>query len=165
MNRIRRITAAAVVTALLGFMGAGITAVPAVASCSGLFCAGFDPISQACSATSTQSSSDSLVVLQNRYSQGCNANWARVELTQLGYNNGYRFNEWIMTTDSLGDESMCYPGYNSNKGYLVENCTGATVHATGFWHTDMVDGTNRTLAFVDVFDSNNNFIEQLEADQ
>lgn len=165
MNRIHRITASAVVTALLGFMGAGVSALPVAAACSGLFCAGFDPIDQVCSATSTTSSSDSLVLLQNRYSLGCNANWARVELTQQGYSNGYRFIEWIMTTDSLGDESMCYPGYNSNKGYLVENCTGATVHATGFWHTDMVDGTNKTLAFVNVFDSNGNFIEGLEADQ
>lgn len=165
MTRIHRIAASAVVTALLGFMGAGVSAAPAVAACSGYSCHGLDPIAQGCSATSTTGNSGSLVAVQNRYSQGCNANWARAELTQQGYNNGDQFIVWIDTTDSHGNwEFMCYPG-PSNTGQLVEACSGAKIHATGWWYTDMVDGTNVTHACVDLYDSGGNFIEERCADQ
>ena len=59
---------------------------------------------------------------------------------------------------------MCYPG-PSNTGQLIEDCSGAMLHATGFWYTDMVDGTNVTGAAVNVYDTHGNFIDQLQANQ
>lgn len=166
MNRIGRIAATAVFTALLSFVGAGLSAEPAVAACSGSTCTGFDPIAQGCTATSTMSNSDSLVKLDNRYSLGCNANWARAELTQLAYNNGDKFIVMIWTVFPDGSsENMCYPGGPSNMGQTLEPCSGATLHAQGWWHTDMVNGTYKTYAVVTVYDSHGNSIDQLHADQ
>lgn len=106
-----------------------------------------------------------MVRLDNRYSWGCNANWARAELTQLAYNNGDKFIVTIWTVLPDGSsENMCYPG-PSNTGQILEACSGAKLHAEGFWYTDMVVGTYKTYAVVTVYDSHDNSIDQREADQ
>ncbi len=136
----------------------GASASPALASsCSGWSCHGHDPSIYGCSATSTGQAdvkdSDGAVVatLQNRYSSGCNANWARAWLTQTGLSRGYMFQTWITTTDSQGhSESMCFPSSLNNSGQLTESCSGYYGKDTQVTWTDMVDGTNLTTANITV---------------
>jgi len=166
VTRIRKFAASVVVTSLLGIAGTAVSVVPAqAAGCTGFSCAGHDPNVEACSVASTTTSSSSLAVVQNRFSQNCRSNWVRGELTQQGFNNGDSIIIFIQTTDSRGNfESQCYPGPN-NTGHLIENCSGATYRSTSFAFSDMVDGTNVTAAILDVFDSSGNLIQQLETDQ
>lgn len=145
----------------------------ALASCSGWGCDGLDPVAQGCSVASTVTSPASyngtaLATLQNRYSSGCNSNWARAELTTAGLNAHDSFVIDIFTTDSRFDnEYMCYPVVSSEngKGYIQETCSGATISSGGFWYSDMVDGTNNTTAHVDVYDRNGNFLTEAYASQ
>ena len=166
MNRIHRIVASALVTSLLGVAGIAMSAVTAdAAGCYGFSCAGHDPIVEGCSVSSTKGQSDSLAIVQNRFAWNCNSNWARGALTQQGLSNGDSIIIFITTTDSKGhSEFQCYPGPN-NTGQLIEACSGATYRSTTFAFTDMVDGTNVTHAFVYVYDSAGNLIDQLEVDQ
>ena len=165
MGHKRWLVASALIAVLLGFAEAGMSAAPAEAACWGYSCHGLNPSSQGCSATSTTTASSTLVVLQNRDSSGCNANWARAELTQQGSLNGDQFIVYIVTTDSRGNtEEMCYPG-PSNTGQLINGCDGFGSNSMNYQWTDMVDGTNLTYAHVQVFDSHGNFIQQLQTTQ
>jgi len=158
--------ASGVVAAVLGSVGLAAFATPAIATCNGFSCHGRDPSIQGCAATSTTESSDTLAIVQNRFSQGCKANWARGALTQTGIHNGDKIQVIIQTTDSQGNfEKMCFPGPN-NTGQLQELCfAGMFYQSTTFAFTDMVDGTNVAAAIVNIYDSSGTFIRRLEADQ
>lgn len=157
--RVTRTIGILLATLVLVLLG---TAVPAAAaSCSGYSCHGHDPSVYGCSATSTTTAnafdSDNAIVavIQNRYSSGCNANWARGWLTSTGVARGYKIYVEIDTTDSKGStESLCYPG-PSNTGNLIEDCSGWPSGGAGGSTTpvfsDMSDGTNVTRAWVHVF--------------
>ena len=166
MRRIHRFLASGLVTVSLTIAGTVASVSPAqAAGCFGFSCHGHDPNVEGCSVASTTQSSSSLAIVQNRFSSNCKSNWARGALTQTGLNNGDGIQVIIETQDSQGHfEFMCFPGPN-NTGALIENCSGALYRSTTFAFTDMVDGTNITEAFVDVFDRNGNFIQELEADQ
>lgn len=171
--RLTRLTALAsgmaLVAGALVFSASGT----ALASCTGWGCHGLDPSAQGCSATSTVTASanfngTTLATLQNRYSSGCNANWARAELTTAGLNAHDQFYIDIFTNDSHGIfEYMCYPVVSGENGAgdLDEDCSGALISASGFWFSDMVDGTNSTTADVYVYNSSGTFLTSASATQ
>jgi hypothetical protein len=143
------------------------------ASCSGYTCHGLDPASR-CTDTKDKIvladdvqdplAPEDVAVLHNKYSKGCNSNWAWAALTSAGYNDGASLVVLITTTDSRGNlESMCYPGPNST-GALNEYCYESTYRGTAGAYTDMVDGTNVTQAYVYVYASDGALIASAEAD-
>lgn len=151
----------AIAALLFGLTGVVESAGPAAAaSCSGYSCHGFDPNTKGCAVSAWKESGGSEANVMNRYSAGCNANWARGALTQQGYNDGDTMIIVVTTTDSRGNlESMCYPGL-SNTGALHEYCYNYNYRGTGWAYTDMVDGTNTATATVYVYDFNGALIEK-----
>lgn len=157
--RVARACAIVLVTLVAMLVG---TQVPAsAATCHGYTCHGHDPSTYGCSATSTVTAnafdSDNAIVavIQNRYSSGCAANWARGWLTSTGVARGYKIYVEIDTTDSQGhQEDMCYPG-PSNTGLLNEDCSswpdGGFGGSTTAVFSDMSDGTHVTRAWVFVW--------------
>ena len=144
----------------------GITVVipgPAFAACSGYSCHGLDPTAQACGVTSTAgpvyavTNGVTYATLWNRYSFGCNANWARAQLSAASVSAGYRLYAYVYTSDSRGSfEYMCWPGIPNNACALSESCAGfpnAGYGGSSVVYTDMVDGTNVTYANVIVLDT------------
>lgn len=172
MKLLTRLGMAAAVIVATAAAAIGVTASPAAAAtCWGYSCHGHDPVVYGCSATSTVSNTAydtdgvAVAVVDNRYSAGCNANWARAHLTDAGLARGYRIQAEITTTDSHGTyEDMCYPG-PSNTGALTEYCTGTYGGSTGWIYTDMVDGTNVTHAYVWVYTSSGVYRTGARADQ
>jgi Protein of unknown function (DUF2690) len=165
LKQIGAMLASALMATVIASVGLASSASPANATCNGFSCHGLDPSIQGCTATSTRESSDTLAIVQNRFSQGCKANWARGALTQTGLHNGDKIQVIIQTTDSHGNfEQMCFPG-PSNTGNLKEPCSGTLYQSTTFAFTDMVDGTNVAAAIVKIYDSGGNFIRSIEADQ
>lgn len=156
-----------------GLVVFGTVASASAATCSGWGCHGLDPSAKGCSASSTVQTSanfngTTLAILQNRYAGNCNANWARAELTTAGLNAHDTFVIDIFTTDSRGDfEYMCYPVVPSENGagLLQEDCSGGKVSGSGFWFSDMVDGTNSTTADVYVYNSSGTFLTSASASQ
>jgi len=151
--------AAAATTVILATSGT------AHASCNGYGCHGLDPEGQGCSASSTGTSqvivnNVTLATLWNRYSGGCNSNWARGQLTSTAINAGDYIYMTISTTDSRGTfEGMCYPG-PSNTGDLVEGCYDSYYNGSAVAWTDMVDGTNLTSANLYVVKANGTLVGQ-----
>ncbi len=130
------------------------------ASCTGYACHGLDPAARCTDTsdkflgavvTSDPYAPETVAELHNKYSKGCNSNWAWAVLSPEGYADGDRMVVLITTTDSRGHlESMCYPGPNST-GALNEYCYESTYQGTLGAYTDMVDGTNVTQAYVYVY--------------
>jgi hypothetical protein len=160
--------------ALLLPLGMTAAATPAfAAACSGYTCHGIDPTGR-CTSTSNLSRVVSVddpldprtvAVLYNKYSKGCNANWAWAVLTPAGYDDGDSMIVVVTTTDSHGtSESMCYPGPNST-GKLNEYCYNSTYRGAAGAYTDMVDGTNLTRAYAYVYDFNGKLVASGEEDQ
>jgi hypothetical protein len=153
-----------------GFAVIGTAASASAASCSGYSCHGHDPNVYGCSVSSTASApanfnGTQVATVYNRYSQNCNANWGRGQLTQAGLNAHDSIIVDVFTTDSHGThEYMCYPGPN-NTGALTENCSGATYGGSAAIFSDMVDGTNTATADVYVYNSSGTFITSASASQ
>ncbi len=154
----------------------GATAGPAAAAgCWGLGCHGYDVNYMGCAVSSVvgphaaKDPKDGVVVayVENRYSYGCNANWARGWLTQAGIDRGYRIQVVVTTYDSQVPsvyEQMCVPNAANNTGTTEEDCSGTFGGSTAVLFTDMVDGHNKTYAYVHVW-SGSTFVVQGEADQ
>jgi hypothetical protein len=167
VKRVYRILAAAALALSFGAVGLGVSASPAAAAtCSGISCAGHDPVNAGCAVSSTKTTVGGLATVWNRYSSGCNANWARAQLTTAAFNAGDSLIIIVTTTDSLSQsESMCYPG-PSDTGALHEYCyLNQYYSGSGAAYTDMVDGTHVTQAFAYVYDSGFNLLASYEADQ
>ena len=167
MKRVRRTVAILATAFLLGLLGMGVSATPAsAATCSGYSCAGHDPVNAGCSASSTKTTTGTYATVWNRYSSGCNANWARAQLTSAAFNAGDSMLIVVTTTDSRSQsESMCYPG-PSDTGQLNEYCySGQYYSGSSAAYTDMVDGTHVAQAFAYVYDAGLNLIATYEADQ
>ncbi len=162
------------VSAVTGAAGLSLAALslaaatPASAApCSGFTCAGHDPATTGCDQypSTYKQSGGSLATITNWYSEGCNANWAQASLTPAAYAAGDKLTMIIRTTDSKKNlEDMCYPG-PGNTGQLYECGSSAFYRGTAPAYTDMVDGTNKAYAVVDVYDSTSHFLGSYEADQ
>jgi hypothetical protein len=141
----------------------------AASVCYGYTCHGHDPVIYNCSASTTLTvpvkyNGTQVATLYNRYSQNCNANWGRAQLTAAGYDAHDSFLVEISTTDSLSkSENMCWPG-PSNTGNFMEACTGTYAGSLAAY-CDMVDGTHVTSAYIQVFNSGGNLIASGFADQ
>lgn len=142
---------------LLGPVGVGLAgAAPAqAASCYAYSCHGLDPVSAGCPVSSTVTTYGALATVWNRYSYVCKANWVRAQLTPAAIAAGYQWMIEINTRDSRGyTERMCEPAIDSNARNLDETCRGPINYSwSGYgsvWYSDMVDGTNRTTATVNV---------------
>jgi hypothetical protein len=142
------------------------TATTAVAAgCYATNCAGHDPTTHGCSATSTTTTSGALATVWNRYSAGCDANWARGQLTSAALNAGDTMQVMIFTVDrDHNTERMCWPSPDNDQGYSDEFCNGY-YGGSSIAYTDMVDGTNVTQAYVMVFNSSGDVLADYEADQ
>ncbi len=104
------------------------------------------------------------MTLWNRYSSGCRSNWARAQLSSAAVGAGYKLQIAIATKDSRGvNEYICYPG-PSNTGLTYVACTSSYT-GSSIIYGDMVDGTNLTQAFAEVFNSAGALIDIVEADQ
>ncbi len=137
----------------------GVAAPAALASgCSGSACVGHDPVTYGCSATSTKSATAFLngvavATVWNRYSLGCNANWARAQLTQAGINQHLTIQVKVWITATY--QTMCFPG-PSNTGSWQEICDPLPGYGgSAIVYTDMVDGSYKTYAGVDVYAGSN----------
>jgi hypothetical protein len=163
---IRTILAAAALSMAVLTVGT-VGALPAnAASCYATSCAGHDPTTHGCAATSTTSYSGSLATVWNRYSAACDSNWVRGQLTSTALRAGDTTSISISTTDSQGnDEFMCWPGLTNDQGGPIELCSGILYGGSSIAYSDMVDGTNKTYATVDVFDSGYDLLAAYEADQ
>ena len=166
LRRARTATLSAATVLALSTAGLAASSLPAAAAgCSGFTCHGLDPTAQGCTATATAQKSGTEAIVMNRYSSGCNANWARAALTQKGYDAGDSMVIIVTTTDSKGHlESMCYPGPNG-AGTLNEYCYYHDYASTSWAYTDMVDGTNNATASAYVYDSLGKLIETDSATQ
>jgi hypothetical protein len=119
--------------------------------CTATYCYNLDPYAEGCGTATTYNHISYVQTpfggsfsgqpwftygyITNYYSSWCVANWAVVSLTQTGYDASVGIALWITTT---GNEKMCYPvdcGYYPGPAYPA-------------W-TNMVDGTNKTFAYVD----------------
>ncbi|TKA06351.1 hypothetical protein [Actinacidiphila oryziradicis] len=140
----------------LGLLGVGVTAAPAsAAGCYGYTCHGYDMYHFGCTYTSTTSAAavdkrTGVIVgyVYNRYSKGCNSNWAEAQLTPAGVAAGDTLIAQIVTTDSKGNsEVMNAPAVgNGNQGALTE-AAGQDYSGSASIYTDMVDGTNLTYSY------------------
>lgn len=141
---------------------ASVNPTPAV-SCYGYSCHGHDPYRYGCSKSSDTTApanyqGTQVATLWNWYSVQCNANWSEGALTTAGLNAGDSIIIDISTTDSHGYwEYMCYPGPDDT-GALLEYCSGAHYGGAATAWTDMVDGTNKTVSDLYVYDRNGNQI-------
>lgn len=166
------IIAAAIVVAAIGTTGVAQAATaegatPRAVPCTGYSCHGYDPHAWGCDKYRTTSTETrgALATIVNRYSAGCNANWAQARLSPAAIAAGDKMTTDIEAVDTRGNwEVMCYPGA-SDTGGLTELCTGDySGSAPGY--TAMVDGTNLTFAAVYVWDpSGNNLLAEYKAKQ
>lgn len=155
----------ATVISIAGLSATGVTPANA-ATCYATSCAGHDPTTHGCSATSTTSYSGSLATVWNRYSAGCDANWGRAQLTAAALAAGDTMYVEIYTYEPGNyEESMCWPTDSNDQGIDYEFCNGNPYGGSSIVYTDMVDGTYETYADVSVFDSSYNLIAEYEADQ
>lgn len=164
---------AALTPVMLSLLGVGVPAAPASAAsgCYGYSCHGYDLYHFGCTYTSTTaanafSGNTKLATVYNRYSAGCNSNWAEAILTPAAISAGDKMAISIETEDSKGtSEWMQYPG-PSNTGSLTESWYSNQFYGgSASAYTDMVDGTNLTWASVSVYDRNgvsiaSNYISQ-----
>ncbi len=175
MSGIRKILVSLATALLLSGGIVGVAAVPAsAATCFGYSCHGRDPVAYNCSTVSLagpaymKSGSTVLATLWNRYSTPCRANWASAYLSPAAISAHYKEYVSVDTTDSQGHfEFVCWPGPNST-GALIEDCSNFSTGGYGgsgeAW-SDMVDGTNTTLAAVCVYNSAGNQIGCAYANQ
>jgi len=174
MRPMRKALAALMSVFMLSLLGVGVSAAPASAApgCYGYSCHGYDLYHFGCSYTSTTaanafSGNTKLATVYNRYSAGCNSNWAEAILTPAAISAGDKMAISIQVDlDSKGTyEWMQYPG-PSNTGSLTESWyTNHFYGGSASAYTDMVDGTNLTWASVSVYDRNgvsiaSNYISQ-----
>jgi len=128
-------------------------------SCHDASCHGHDPSlyvgpdGQGCTAsTVTAEKANGFVAVWNRYSNDCDANWGRAQLTPQSVRNGYSMQVVTTTTDSdLQHEHMCYPSTQNNVGSFDEQCDKGTYGGGAVVYTDMVDGTNVATACATVY--------------
>lgn len=163
MQRRARMFVTLVAALLLGLCGAVAVQAPANAAgatCSGYSCVGHDPqttysgcLNSTTHGTATASYGGIQVVTAwNYYSNDCNANWARGQLTSAAVSRGYQMQVQIGTSDTNGYwEAMCYPG-PSDTGKAREDCYDYKYGGSLAAYTDMVNGTNLTKATISVFD-------------
>lgn len=163
---------ASAVTLAAGFALLGPSAGASAATCSGYTCHGHDPEIYGCTATTTITTpvdykGVQVATLWNRYSSACKANWARAQLTTAGLNAHDQFWIYIYTTDSTNhQEVMCFPGPPDNSGEMNElDLCGPTYGGSEILYTDMVDGTNKTYAVIDVVNSSGGGIASGTANQ
>lgn len=162
---LRLATLASVAILAAGYAVLGAAGSASAASCSGYSCHGLDPEIYGCSATSTitvpvKYDGVQVATLWNRYSSGCNANWARGQLTTAGRSAHDTFGITVTTTDNQGYEFMCYPGAD-NLGLIDEYyfCLGLPAYGgSQILYTDMVDGTKKTTAVIYVYNSSGSFL-------
>jgi hypothetical protein len=151
-------TSLAMIVATLGVAVCSTSTPAAASTCSGSTCVGRDPVTYGCAATSTKTAtafigSDAVATVWNRYSLGCNANWARGQLTALGVSRHYTIQVRVWVNAPY--QSMCFPG-PSNTGSSQENCYPLPGYGgSSMVYTDMVDGSYKTYAAVNVYDGNN----------
>jgi hypothetical protein len=159
MTPTRRRALSVLATLLFAMLGVAVSGTNAYAStCSGYGCHGRDPYGAGCPISSTKMATSSLVTVWNRYSIGCNANWAEAQLTAAAVNAHDTMWVYISTTDNRGNyEFMCYPG-PSNTGALVEGCTNPRYGGSLLAWTDMVDGTNLTTACADIYNASGTYL-------
>jgi hypothetical protein len=172
-----RLTAAAVMAAALtlGLTASAVTAAGATSAvpparsalatiCYGVDCHGFDPAAtrgpdgNLCTASTVTGgpTGNGLVTVWNRYSNNCNANWGRAQLTPQAVADHYSMQVEITTRDSSGkNEVMCYPTLVSNTGNSAEPCDNGTYGGGSVAYTDMVDGTNLATACARVYNNPN----------
>jgi hypothetical protein len=170
---IRKTLAAVTPVFMLSLLGVGVSAAPAsAAGCYGYTCHGYDLYHFGCTYTSSTtadavSGGVRLATVYNRYSGGCKSNWAEAVLSPAAINAGDKMVIGIWTTDSKGNyEEMDYPG-PSNTGALTElwNSSYGYYGGSASAYGDMVDGTNVTYAFVNVYDRNGKLIASAYASQ
>jgi hypothetical protein len=168
-RHIRKAGPLAAVLVTLAALSAGISAAPpasAATGCHATGCAGHDPTTHGCTATSWTTTSGALATIWNRYSAGCDANWARGQLTAAALNAGDKMYLEIGTKDSAGHyEDICWPGASNDQGGGFEACSGSLYGGSAIAYSDMVDGTDMTYATVTVFNSSGGVLAQYEADQ
>jgi hypothetical protein len=168
MRNIQRtaVLAAAAATVMALSIGVGVTQpASAAAGCYAANCAGHDPTTHGCSVSSTTSTNGALATVWNRYSIGCDANWARGQLSTSALNARDTMQVMIFTVDrNHNSEGMCWPSPDNDQGYDDEFCNGY-YGGSSIAYTDMVDGTNATQAYVMVFNSGGDVIAEYEADQ
>jgi hypothetical protein len=165
MRPMRKALAALMSVFMLSLLGVGVSAAPASAApgCYGYSCHGYDLYHFGCSYTSTTaanafSGNTKLATVYNRYSAGCNSNWAEAILTPAAINAGDKMAISVSTDrDSMGtSEEMDAPG-PSNTGALMEGWYANVFYSgSASAYSDMVDGTNLTWASVAVYDRNGN---------
>jgi hypothetical protein len=165
MRPIRKALAALTPVFMLSLLGVGVSTAPASAAsgCYGYTCHGYDLYHFGCSYTSTTaanafSGNTKLATVYNRYSAGCNSNWAEAILTPAAISAGDKMAIEVSTDrDSEGtSEWMDYPG-PSNTGAPTESWYPNDFYSgSASVYTDMVDGTNLTYASVSVYDRNGN---------
>lgn len=149
---------------------------PSYAKCCQAGCAGHDPSVYDCAVSSTVTvpvdyNGTQYATLWNRYSWECDANWARAQLTTAGINAGDSLQVGIDTNN----ESMCYPSPDNNTGLSYEPCTNSpnwpnyfppySYGGSSAAYTDMVNGTNATDAWVNLFDNTGNNFVSAQANQ
>lgn len=167
-----RVAQAGAVLGVATVLTLGGTAPPATATtttCYGYTCHGHDPGRYGCVVTSTKvatvyQGTTPIATLENRYSYGCNANWAQAQLTSTAINWGYRITVCVDTTDSRGSfEQMCAPTAYPDSGALQE--PPEPCGSSGPLSTDMVDGTDITTTTLTVFDSTCSLVAQARISQ
>jgi hypothetical protein len=170
MNSRKRIARLAVLLAavITVALSTGIaTNFPASAStgCYATNCAGHDPTTHGCSASSTTTTNGTLATVWNRYSYACDANWARGQLTTVALNAGDKMQVMIFTVDrNHNSEGMCWPSPDNDQGFSDEFCDSYYA-GSSIAYTDMVDGTNATQAWVQVYSSSGAYLTEYQADQ
>ena len=168
MNHVLRTAALAAATlaaiALPAVAGAAPPASAAI-GCYASSCAGHDPTTHGCSATSTTTTAGTLATVWNRYSYGCDANWARGQLTAAALRAGDTMSVEIFTTDSANNfEEMTWPTTENDLGLDFETSSGH-YGGSSIAYSDMVDGTNTTDAYVLVYNASGAFLTLYAADQ
>jgi hypothetical protein len=161
---------AAAALTMLVTVGISTSSANATTGCHANGCGGYDPVVMGCSVTSTTSQVGALATVWNRYSFGCDSNWARAQLTAAAVAAGDTMWVSIDTFDSTNnEESICWPNYPSqnNTGDTDEFCNDTTgpYGGSSVVYTDMVDGTDATNASVAVFDAQFDLLAVYTVDQ
>jgi hypothetical protein len=144
------------------------------ASCSGGGCVGHDPYLYGCAVTSTTSatytSGAAQATIVNKYSFGCNANWAEASLNAAARSAGWQIQEsvWDYNAAQTGTlAEACFPSNFNNSGQSWETCNGLYYNGSTGWPawTDMVNGSYFTKAPMSVFNASGTFLGQVWANQ
>jgi hypothetical protein len=165
----RRIGSGVVAAVLtLGLTTGAVTAAgpSALASvtCHGASCVGHDPRIYGCSVSHTTEHGNGFATVWGRFSNNCDAKWARGQLTPQSLRL-HRTMVVVIGAD-VDREFMCFPTLFPNLGESQEPCVPSPpFHYYGgssIAFTDMVNGHLQANAAVVVYDANNNPVDTIE---